>query len=124
MEALCLAPMKSSQTNTKPSYTPRKLIGGKTQQCVQPELQNSAGTWPGEVNLGSEKLRRAGNRFCGWREDGDWGGGENTGKAPFPKSSWRESGKLETAAESKLKREKGERRKRKEKGERRGFKFH
>ena len=32
------------------------------------------------------------------------------GKAPLPKSSWRESGKLETAAGTKLKREKGERR--------------
>ena len=40
----------------------------------------------------------------------------------LPKSSWRESGKLETAAGTKLKREKGQRRK--EKGERRGFKFH
>ena len=39
------------------------------------------------------------------------GGGQNTGKAPLPKSSWRESGKLETAAGTKLKREKGERRK-------------
>ena len=42
------------------------------------------------------------------------GAGENTRKAPLPKSSWRESGKLETAAGTKLKREKGERR---------GFKF-
>ena len=38
------------------------------------------------------------------------GEGENMGKAPLPKSSWRESGKLETAAGTKLKREKGERR--------------
>ena len=44
------------------------------------------------------------------------GRGENTGKAPLPKSSWRESGKLETATGTKLKREKGERRK--EKGDR------
>ena len=36
------------------------------------------------------------------------GWGENTGKAPLPKSSWRESGKLETAAGTNLKREKGE----------------
>ena len=72
--------------------------------------------------MGSEKLRKLGNCFCRWREDRDWGGRENTGKAPLPKSSWRESGKLETAAGTKLKREKGE--KRKEKGERRGFKFH
>ena len=42
-------------------------------------------------------------------------GGENMGKALLSKSSWRESGKLETAAGTKLKREKGERR---------GFKFH
>ena len=34
--------------------------------------------------------------------------GENTGKASLPKSSWREHGKLETAAGTKLKREKGE----------------
>ena len=57
----------------------------------------------------------------GWRLR--WG--ENTGKAPLPKSSWRESGKLETATGTELRRkEKGERRKekgerRKEKGERR-----
>ena len=43
------------------------------------------------------------------------GRGEHTGKAPLPKSSWRESGKLERATGTKLKREKGERR---------GFKFH
>ena len=44
---------------------------------------------------------------------GRWGVGgreENTGKAPFSKSSWRESGKLEAATGTKLKREKGERR--------------
>ena len=69
----------------------------------------------GEVNLGREKLWRAGSRFCMWREDGDGGGGKNMGKAPFPKSSWRERGKLETAAGTELKREKGEKR---------GFRFH
>ena len=36
------------------------------------------------------------------------GVGENMGKAPLPKSSWRESGKLETATGTELKREKGE----------------
>ena len=36
-------------------------------------------------------------------------------KAPLPKSRWRESGKLETATRTELKRKKGERR---------GFKFH
>ena len=46
--------MKYSQTNTKLSYTPRKLIGGLT-QYAQPEPQNSAGTWNGEVDLGREK---------------------------------------------------------------------
>ena len=35
-------------------------------------------------------------------------GGMNAGKAPLPQSSWRESGKLEIAAGTKLKREKGE----------------
>ena len=63
--------------------------------------------------MGSEKPQQAESRFCGWREDRD--GRENTGKAPLPKSSWRESGKLKTAAGTKLKREKGERRE---------FKFH
>ena len=48
-------------------------------------------------------------------ETGRGRGAENTEKAPLPKSSWRESGKLETATGSKLKREKGERRR---------FKFH
>ena len=52
---VCLASMKYSQTNTKPSYTPRKLIGGLTEQSAQPEPQNSAGMWRGEVNLGREK---------------------------------------------------------------------
>ena len=68
-----------------------------------------------ELNLGTKKPRKVGNCFCGRREDGDWGVGEHTGKAPLSPSSWRESGKLETAAGTKLKREKGERR---------GFKFH
>ena len=45
------------------------------------------------------------------REDRDRGGGKNMGKAPLPKSSWRESGKLEITAGTKLKREKGEKRK-------------
>ena len=79
--------MKYSQTNTKPSYTPRKLIGGLTQQSAQPEPQNSADTIHGEENLGSEKPLRVGNSFCRQREDGDWGGGQNMGKAPLPKSS-------------------------------------
>ncbi|GAB5570122.1 olfactory receptor 4S1 [Prionailurus iriomotensis] len=39
---VCLASMKYSQTNTKPSYTLRKLIGGLTQQSAQPEPQYSA----------------------------------------------------------------------------------
>ena len=43
------------------------------------------------------------------REEGDGGRvGGNMGKAPLPKSSWRENGKLETATGTKLKREKGE----------------
>ena len=57
MEAfcVCLASMKYSQINTKTSYTPRKLIGGLTQQSAHPEPQNSAGTQRGEVNSGREK---------------------------------------------------------------------
>ena len=56
-----------------------------------------------------------GAAFAGreWTETG--GRGRIQKKAPLPKSSWRESGKLETATGTKLKREKGERR---------GFKFH
>ena len=105
-----LASMKCSQTNTKPSYTPRKLIGRLTQQSAQPEPQNPAGIRHEELSSGSKKPRKVGNPFCGWREDGDWGGKEHMGKAPLPKSSWRKSGKLETATGTKLKREKGERR--------------
>ena len=44
-------------------------------------------------------------------ETGVGGVRRNMGRAPLPKSSWRENGKLETAAGTKLKREKGERRK-------------
>nr|XP_060511930.1 uncharacterized protein LOC132693229 [Panthera onca] len=86
----CLVSMKYSQTNTKPSYTPRKLIGRLTQQSAQPEPQNSAGTQHGELNLGSKKLRKVGNPFCRWREDGDWGEG-SIREDTLPKSSWRES---------------------------------
>ena len=107
--------MKYSHTNTKPSYTPIKLIGGLTQQSAQPEPQNSAGTWRGEVNLGREKPAMGRELTLQADRDGDWGEGGNTGKAPLPKSSWRERGKLETAVETELKRDKGERR---------GFKFH
>ena len=41
-----------------------------------------------------------------WREDRD--SGKNMGKAPLPKSSWRESRKLEKATGTELKREKEE----------------
>ena len=69
------------------------------------------------MNLGSKKAQE-GRCFCEWRENGDWSGGEGgwgeegetMGKAPRPKSSWRESEKLETAAGTKLKRERRERR--------------
>ena len=52
---------------------------------------------------------RQGVAFAG-RERTETGSGENMGKAPLPKSSWRETEKLETATGAKLKREKGERR--------------
>ena len=84
---VCLTSMKYSQTNTKPSYTPRKPTGRLTQQSAQPEPQNSAGMRHEELNLGSKKPRKIGNHFCGQREDGNWGAGGNTGKAPLPKSS-------------------------------------
>ena len=58
------------------------------------------------MNFGSQKAQE-GRYFCKQREDRDRGvgGGENMGKAPLPKSSWRESGKLEIATRTKLKRE-------------------
>ena len=62
--------------------------------------------WRGELGELEAMGRERGQR---------WGGGRYTGKAPLPKSSWRESGKLETAAGTKLNREKVERR---------GFKIH
>ena len=53
---VCLTTMKYSQSNTKTSCTPRKLIRGLTQQSAQREPQKSAGTWRVEVNSGREKL--------------------------------------------------------------------
>ena len=66
----------------------------------------------GEVKWGREKLQRAGCCFCLQREDRDGGGvGENMGKAPPPQKQLERKWKLETAAGTKLKRDKGERRK-------------
>ena len=78
--------MKYSQTNTKPSYTPKKLTGGLTQQSAQPEPQNLAGTWHGEVDLESKK-EQEGRCLCEQREDGDWGGGRIWEKHPSPKAA-------------------------------------
>ena len=61
----------------------------------------------GEVNLGDRSHGGQG-ATCAGRERTETGWGENMGKAPLPKSSWRESGKLETATGTELKREKGE----------------
>ena len=55
--------MKYSQTNTKPSCTPKKLIWGLTQQSAQPEPQNLAGMWRREVKWGRKKPQRAGSCF-------------------------------------------------------------
>ena len=77
--------MKYRQINTKPSCTPRKLIGGLKQQSAQPEPQNYAGSWCGGVNLGNRK----GGAFAS-EERIETGQGENMGKAPLLKSSWRE----------------------------------
>ena len=111
---LHLACMKYSQINTKPFCTPRKLIWELTQQSAQPELQNSAGSLCREVNWGREKPWRAGSCFCLWREDRDAGG--EFRKSTPTKSSWRESGKVETATGTEQKREKGQRRKEKREG--------
>ena len=91
---VCLMSMKYSQTNTKPSYTPRKLIGGLTQQSAQPEPQNSAGTRRGELNLGSKKLQKVGNHFFGQREDGDWGAGGEYGKSTPPQKQLKRKWKI------------------------------
>ena len=107
--------MKYSQVNTKPSCTPRKLILGVTQKSAQPEPQNSAGTWHGEVNWGREKMWRARSHLSLKREDVDGGWGWRIWEKHPPQSSWKESGKVETAAGTEIK---------KEKGEKRGFKFH
>ena len=66
--------------------------------------------WHGEMNFGREKPV-AGKELLLQVERGlrlGVGGGQIMGKAPLPKSSWRESGKLETDTGTKLKREKGE----------------
>ena len=72
--------MKYNQANTKPSYTPRKLIGGLTQQSAQSEPQNSAGTQCGEVNLESKK----GGAFAGREEEDGAGVGGEYGKSTPP----------------------------------------
>ena len=69
--------------------------------------------WRGQVKQGKEKPQMTGSYFFMQREDGDGVGGVQE-KHP-PKSSWEESGKVETATGTELKREKGERR---------GFKVH
>ena len=65
-----LTSMKYSQTNTKPSYTPRNLIGGLTQQSAQPEPQNSTCRWHREVNLGREKPVEG--RELPWKVERGW----------------------------------------------------
>ena len=80
--------------------------------CTTGTTEFSRFMWCREVNLGREPQGIQGATFAGGeRRETLGGGGENMGKAPLPKSSWRESGKLEIAAGTKLKREKGERRK-------------
>ena len=72
---VCLTSVKYSQTNTKPSYIPRKRTGGLIQQSAQPEPQTSAGMWRREVNLGSER-RRKGGAFASGERTETRGGGE------------------------------------------------
>ena len=81
---VCLLSMKYSQTNTKPTYTTRKLTGGLTQQYAQPEPQNSAGTQHRKVNLGSGKVQE-GRCFCERIEDADWMRGEYRKSTPAHK---------------------------------------
>ena len=91
---LCLASMKYSQTNPKPSRTPRKLIGGFTQQSAQSEPQNSAGTWRGEVNLGREKLAADRKPPLQVERGRDWAGGGEYGKSTPPQKQLERKGKI------------------------------
>ena len=74
---------------------------------AQPEPQNSAGTWSGDVNSGRGKPWRAGRCFCLGKEDRNGGGGgiweNNPPKAAGDKGEkWKQP--------QGLKRKKGERR--------------
>ena len=84
---VCLASVKYSQTNTKPSYTPRKPVVRLTQQSAQPEPQNSAGMPHKELNLGSKKPQKVGNHFCGGERMETGEGGSIRGKHPSPKAA-------------------------------------
>ena len=86
---VCLMSMRYHQTNSKLSYTPRKLTGGLTQQSSQPAPQNSAGTRHREVNWGERSRGGQGAAFaCGERMEmagaGGRGDGDNMEKAPPP----------------------------------------
>ena len=108
--------MKYSQTDTKPSYTPRKPTGGLTQQSAQPEPQNSAGTRCRELNeLGEGKPGGTqGATFAGGKRT-QTGVGGAYGKSSPPQKQLERKWKIRNSAGTELKREKGERR---------GFKFH
>ena len=78
--------MKYSQINTKPSYTPRKLIGRLAQQSAQPKPQNSAGMQHEELNLGSKNPQK-GTPFVGRERTETGGGGSIREKHPSPKAA-------------------------------------
>ena len=60
----------------------------------------------GEVNWGREKPWKEESCLCLQREDRNGGEGRYYRKSTLPKSSWRESGKVEKTAGIELKREK------------------
>ena len=84
---VCLTSVKYSQTNTKPSYTARKPIGGLTQQSAQPKPQNSVGTRSGQVKLGREKLVAGREPPLQVGRGRRLGEGENMEKHPSPKAA-------------------------------------
>ena len=111
---VCLTSIKYNQTNTEPSYIPRKLIGGLTQQSAQPEPPNCRYVvWRAE--LGEQEALK--DREPLLRVERAWrlGRGVENGKITPPQKQMERKWKIRNSHRAKLKTEKGERR---------GFKFH
>ena len=81
-----LESMKYSQTNTKPSCTPRKLIGGLTQQSAQPETEFSRYVAQ-RGEFGEQEAVERRELLLWVREEVYWGGGRIREKHPSPKAA-------------------------------------